>query len=389
MILQKDFNIDDHFICFEKFKLYKHNVLGHNALDINGKYILKSVKDTTGSVESSSVYSENDKDVEVIFKFEHENNSNLTFWYTIKYHGKQSGINLVDKNGILKHSGYNTLVKMTYDPKKKYSKYVVHQYLYNEYEEIELKIEAVSKYSYWKGEIITVILTGMTIWQYIHDLLFYIHFWNLPNTKVTIDYACGSYPGAPCTTSTSYPDYGVNHWTRYECAGYILSNSGTFKNYVIFILCWRLFGQSFMTRKYTAAGLVFLGLMTLHCTLMIPFIITHYFLFGLLFIWILCGSGCLIMCFGAGSTFLKDDTYVIRIIGGLASVIVMILIPTMYIIFILFPVISMSRLYAGDGYLYSISSVFNDRNTIDAVNNEINGWRNNYFAIQQLFVWLF
>ena len=266
-----------------------------------------------------------------------------------------------EKIEIFHEPSLNTLVKFVHDMVME-SESVAIQYLYDHdddnFIDILIKFEKVSKYKYYRTESISIVLIITIIWQYVHDIIFFINFVNLPDTE------------------------GVDNWNRYQCYGYILTNSSVMKQYNVFLLCKNIFGSAFEEyKKSRITGKIFIILMQIHYTMLLPILLTHYFPGMMLYCW-----------FWFGGLLIGGMIYYYTTISRniLQKWIFPIIYPILYILFILFPVIMISRFYEGDyNYIYCLISPFNDRNVNDSVNNQIKGWTNSHFSIQQLFVWLF
>ena len=72
----------------------------------------------------------------------------------------------------------------------------------------------------------------MCIWQYVLDFIAFYNYINLPNTEPEIverPRFCWS-----CDTEI-WPKYGMGDFQRYECFGYILTNSSNMKRFMVFI----------------------------------------------------------------------------------------------------------------------------------------------------------
>eukprot|EP01084_Bolivina_argentea_P263442 445904_1 len=369
-IKQSDFNINEHWIHFKGFQKYIHNVWKTETLNVNGKFVLKNINDDTYKADGMK----DDTDVSVIFNFVHSTNNALTLRYKMKYRGRKKRLKLSSRKITIKHSDLGILVEIN---NTKGFIFKVYQHKYIKEMDIILRMESVSKSSFYRGEIITFVLTLMIFWQYIHDLIFFIKFFNLADTQQA---ESGSW-----FIVSVWPEYGVNNWTRYECYGYILTNSANMKQYIVFFLCWACCGGSFLTRKYTLSGKIFLGFIILHFVLLTPIFLTHFLVYWFVYIWVL-----VLVIFVVGLVILCVEWISkkihFRIISAKSGYMILtsLAIPT-YILLVLFPVSTMSRYYSTGGYMDSLVSVFNDRHTSEYVND----LQHKYFAIQQFFVWIY
>ena len=157
------------------------------------------------------------------------------------------------------------------------------------------------------------------------------------------------------------------------------------KQYIVFLACWVICGNSFLTRKYTVTGSIFLGMMIMHFLLLLPILLTHF----LIYIW-LCfiGWGFLIIICVYFILTIKCKCC-LRINRRLEYLILILMVVPMYILYVLFFVPVVSRYYVNVDYLEATMDVFDHRRTNDYIDDYVNSWRNTYFAIQQFFFWVF
>lgn len=392
-IKQDDFKVDDHWIELNDIPLLMHNVLKNingtgSVLDINGRYKLENIEDSTlkaneNMVEKESVYQ--------IFQFKHEQNPDLSIKYVMNLRGNQRKMKLESKTVDISHPILNSL--MYINPNAE-NEYVGSRVTWVDTKDVMLSVDALGRVSFYCGEILQLILVILCIWQYVIDFIQFHNFINLADTE-------GIYIGDPyvicigdgCPDEYLYPDVGVDGWTRYECFGYIMTNSSNMKRFMVFIICMLVLPSSFLARKYTSVGKLFLALMTMHFILLIPIICTHICTYSLVFIWILIIFGVVLFggfyvwdkiankCKCCGSLEKYGDALAVAV---LFSIFV-----TFYIFFVLFPVHVMSQIYAEQGYLDTFIDVFNARRTDKYIDYQLEGWNNSFYQIQQFIFWLF
>ena len=230
-------------------------------------------------------------------------------------------------------------------------------------------------------------LNLLCIWQYTLDFIAFENFINLPDAEpeiVNLDSDC-----IECEGEEIWPRVGVDDWTRYEWFGYILSNSSNMKRFMVFILCVMVLDSSFLSRKHTFIGKIFLSLMTIHFLLLFPIFLTHYIVYSFVFIWILIGFCYIIACGGLYVEKIGQKWEGLTRFSYIAALIFLSILIAFYLVILLFPVPVMSQIYAHQGYISPFEDVFYARRTSEYFDDNIEGWNGKYYQLQQFIFWLF
>eukprot|EP01084_Bolivina_argentea_P075241 136405_1 len=363
MVKQSDFVIEEHWIKINGlFANYTHNIWKNYVLDINGTYLLDEVHDYTRKDKSKipDCFDESNVSAEfhVEFIFKHSTNNKLQI-SSIVSHAMR--LDRVRREMYINHQDLGELAfARMYTTGNEWE---IYQTNFNQGEDIMLRIESQTKCKYYRAEIITIILNLKILWQFIHDALFFAHFIN------------------------AY-DEGYN-WNKYECYGYILTNSSNMKTFYIFGLLYRIFGKEFLMRKNdTLIGKIFLSFVLTYLLLLIPVIFTHIVVFYVLYMWIPIGILLIVMipfwCCIADKWYCGfQNRQIMWFLWGIP----------LYIALVLFPVITLSRYYtdttSSQAYISPLVTTFNDRATSSYISYTLNNIVDKYFLVQQLFAWIF
>ena len=149
------------------------------------------------------------------------------------------------------------------------------------------------------------------------------------------------------------------------------------KQSVVFLLCWTLNEGAFLNQMGSAWKI---GLWLIYFWLSFPVIITHVLPFAFAYCWILaamfCMLVCRLMCWMEGSSGNEKGNKVNMILKIMAAC-------SFYFFLLLWPIATMSRLYDGNNYIYSLYSVYADRRTSDYIQEYIG----EYHSITQWMLW--
>eukprot|EP01084_Bolivina_argentea_P308435 533350_1 len=342
-IPQNLFKVEEHWIEFTGFQTYCHNVWNYNVLDINGKYLLYEVTDLSHL-----------SDMGVTFYFQHERIKGLFFQYL--------QLPKCSNSDVFEASiSFNPLGKLVdFYEQLKYQRNK--QYMFNGKTEVTLSIKEKVAWRLYGENLIRLMLLCKVIYQAVLDCGFFVKY--VQNKDVT-------------------------SWFKYECYCSILMNSSNAKQLFVLVTCLLMSNESMKVSNSTFIGkllfFVYFLCITLGFAPALPCIVTHTLPFIFIYCWIF-----IILFPFFQKTFWRSKTghwlkttlwKHFRFMTAFSIGFIV------YLVYTLWPVETMIRFYNGEGYIYSLYSVFyiNDRNT--------NAYIIHHFSkieyLRQLFLWLF
>ena len=332
---------------------YKHNTMGHNVFNLNGKYIMSNYKSFTGAeIEKNGIV--------MTYNFKHCDDKLLSTDYKIFRDNKHVIRVHHDYLGVLCR-----LVKFTDNDNENERKYDVedmenNNYLYhwNFGVNVKLKVSGPSNkyYGYFKM-MMSFTFPVLIIWQFIEDIMAFIKY-----TKTTNDV-----------------------WKMYECYSFILFNGANIKQFILLILCNALIGKQAISKSnYTNYGLLTFYMLTIiYLILMIPPIITHFAAYLTYYLWLFLPEFIIIYCcdkykkklhhFISWQKANRIFEFSLIVCSGF-----------IYCLFILWPIPTMSHVYSGEFYLDALVHTFNQRHSQQYFQSLFD----KYDHVKQLILWI-
>ena len=217
----------------------------------------------------------------------------------------------------------------------------VRQYDFDDETQVMLKLTAKSASDRRLAKLVEWLFVVMGVYQFVVDVLFFVH----------------------------YAQLDRSWWQKYECYCYVVTNTSNMKQIFVFGLCWMMSGTYDQYMKQNASvwkALIWI----LYVAMALPVLATHIVPFMAAYCWIVAAVACVgcLAVFCCVREWMKDeDDHSGFELNAFAILVAVLSALGLYLVFALWPVAAMSRLYNGEGYVHSILSVYNDRRTIDYV----------------------